>query len=307
MSITYEEALATLQSMFGEPWNRDMLDTVLRYQKGHMENTVDMILRHGAVHPDILIDQIENGTVVTPNDNDPNVMRRTATTNAIDEQLARQLSQQQQQGSSTNERIPLSGKGKPTTLSDDFLRPPGYVTTTNSVQDDEALARMLQDELFTEELRRNPDFAHLAHGRRSSSSNSTSSNARFGTTGTRSTNNNNNNVNPATAAANRLTEFARSFTNPNSSTQQAQQQRSEDPTQSPNIMEKISELGDNAKRRLQLLAAQFNANNSNNNNNNNRNNASIDNDSNSKQRAPEFRSLLDNEDDNMELAARKDL
>jgi hypothetical protein len=57
-------------------------------------------------------------------------------------------------------------------------------------------------------------------------------------------------------------------------------------------------LGDNAKRRLQLLAAQFNANN-----NNSRTSSA---DSGSK-RAPEFRSLLDNDDDNMELAARKDL
>jgi hypothetical protein len=30
--------------------------------------------------------------------------------------------------------------------------------------DDETLARMLQDELFSEELARNPDFAHLAGG-----------------------------------------------------------------------------------------------------------------------------------------------
>jgi hypothetical protein len=30
---------------------------------------------------------------------------------------------------------------------------------------DEALARMLQDELFAQELRNNPEFAHLAGGR----------------------------------------------------------------------------------------------------------------------------------------------
>jgi hypothetical protein len=30
--------------------------------------------------------------------------------------------------------------------------------------DDETLARMLQDELFSDELARNPDFAHLARG-----------------------------------------------------------------------------------------------------------------------------------------------
>ena len=47
MSITYEEALQTLESMFGEPWTRDSLDEVLRFKAGHMEETVEMILRHG--------------------------------------------------------------------------------------------------------------------------------------------------------------------------------------------------------------------------------------------------------------------
>jgi hypothetical protein len=282
MSITYEEALSTLQNMFGEPWNRDNLDTVLRHQKGHMENTVDMILRHGNQDPDILIDQIENGI-------DP---LRSVT--AADEQLARQLAQQTgpmpqnrnpSNPTTTNERA-HTGKGKPTTLPEDFLRPPGYTPgTANSVSDDEALARMLQDELFTEELRRNPDFAHLAHGR--------ASNARLPGQSTRS-NNTNTAVNPATAAANRFGEFARSLTG-----QQTQQQRNDNTvTQSPNILEKISELGDNAKRRLQLLAAQFNANN------NSSRTSSADTGT---KRAPEFRSLLDNDDDNMELAARKDL
>ena len=284
MSITYEEALSTLQSMFGEPWNRDTLDTVLRHQKGHMENTVDMILRHGNRDPDILIDQIENGI-------DP---AQSAT--AADEQLARQLARQttpipgnanrSSSSPAINESV-HTGKGKPTTLPEDFLRPPGYTPgMTNSVSDDEALARMLQDELFTEELRRNPDFAHLAHGR--------ASNSRLPGQVSRSSQNTNTAGNPATAAANRFGEFARSLTG-----QQTQQQRNDSAvTQSPNILEKISELGDNAKRRLQLLAAQFNANNT--------NNRTQSADSGSK-REPEFRSLLDNDDDNMELAARKDL
>lgn len=279
MSITYEEALSTLQSMFGEPWNRDNLDTVLRHQKGHMENTVDMILRHGNQDPEVLIDQIENGI-------DP---IRSVT--AADEQLARQLAQQtgpitrgRNLTAATDEHT-HTGKGKPTTLPEDFLRPDGYTPgATNTVSEDEALARMLQDELFTEELRRNPDFAHLAHGR--------ASNARLVGPG-------NNAVNPAAAAANRFGEFARSWTGPPT---QPQSRHGSNVTQSPtpNILEKISELGDNAKRRLQLLAAQFNANN-----NNGSQNSSAD--AAGARRAPEFRSLLDNDDDNMELAARKDL
>jgi hypothetical protein len=69
----------------------------------------------------------------------------------------------------------------------------------------------------------------------------------------------------------------------------------------PNIMGKISELGDNAKRRLQTLAAQFNANA-------NRNNPSQGGQSDTANvAAAERRGLLDNDHDDMELAARKDL
>jgi len=47
MAISYEEALVTLQAMFTEPWTRQSLDAVLRHEKGHMENTCDVILQHG--------------------------------------------------------------------------------------------------------------------------------------------------------------------------------------------------------------------------------------------------------------------
>jgi hypothetical protein len=287
MSITYEDALATLQSMFGEPWTRDSLDAVLRHQKGHMENTVDLILRHGNRDPDILIDQIESGV-------DP---MRNAT--AADEELARQLAQQgaprvgATRPTGSNAGPSLSGKGKPTTLPDDFLRSPG-ATPINSISDDEALARMLQDELFTEELRRNPDFAHLARGR--------VSDARIPTRTISSSSANAATVNPMAAAANRLGELTRSLTGGQQQQQHPQRSGSNNAVpQSPNILDKISELGDNAKRRLQLLAAQFNANH--NINNNNRTASGEVNTA----RAPEFRSLLDHDDDNMELAARKDL
>lgn len=269
MSITYEEALATLQSMFAEPWTRDTLDLVLRHQKGHMENTVDLILRHGNNDPEKLVEQLESGI-------DP---RQSSA--AGDEELARQLSLGRNVDTTSR-----SSKGKPTTLPEDFLRVPGVAPGGNNLDDDEALARMLQDELFTDELRRNPDLAHLARGR---------SNHQLPVQ--RSTSGQ---PNPAAAAASRLGEFASRLTGQ----QQPQPQgsnRNVNVPQSPNIIDKISELGDNAKRRLQLLAAQFNANK---NNNNNSNRAAGTTQS---PAATEFRSLLDDDDDNMELAARKDL
>lgn len=160
MSITYEEALGTLEAMFGAPWTRETLDAVLRHEKGHMENTCDRILNHGSQDPQILINRLKND-------------------GAADEQLARQL--QQSNGSGGTAAAPRAGRGTPTELPKDFLRIPGYkYRSTNgtagatggsaaaaAAMDDETLARMLQDELFSEELARNPDFAHLARGARS--------------------------------------------------------------------------------------------------------------------------------------------
>jgi hypothetical protein len=170
MSITYEEALATLEAMFGEPWTRETLDAVLRHEKGHMENTCDRILNHGAKDPQILLDRLKTGG------SEPQV--------AIDEELARQL----ESGGSAAAAAPgpaQEGRGTPTELPADFLRIPGYKSTAAAAMasssggmDDATLARMLQDELFAEELRQNPDFAHLARGNRTAGGPASRSGAR---------------------------------------------------------------------------------------------------------------------------------
>ena len=215
MSISYEEALATLESMFGHSWSREQLDAVLRDKQGHMENTVDLILRHGEADPQVLVDQLKAG--IDPEEN----------AQSMDEQLARQLAQgqQQQSASATNGVGKKKGRGTPVTLPDDFLRLPNQSTSSASasVMDDEALARMLQDELFSQELARNPDFAHLARGRPVRSS----------------------------ASSNRISDSRR-----------PSGQRPAGPVfgaQSPDIMKKLTDMGDTARRRLQLMAAQFNA------------------------------------------------
>ena len=166
MSITYEEALSTLEAMFGAPWTRETLDAVLRHEKGHMENTCERILNHCEKDPQILVDRLQSG------EPDPQ--------QAMDEALALQLSAQEQGGGrrpaaasgSAKKAAVKSGRGIPTTLPDDFLRVPGFKipagagASVAAPMDDETLARMLQDELFSEELARNPDFAHLARGSR---------------------------------------------------------------------------------------------------------------------------------------------
>jgi len=236
MSITYEEALATLEAMFGEPWTRATLDLVLRHEKGHMENTCERILNHGSQDPQILIDRLQTG------DDNPQV--------SIDEELARQLNQQQTQGRSQASAV-RKGKarrGKPTDLPDDFLRVPGYKYASNSRSgrrqaagvaaadmDDETLARMLQDELFSEELARNPDFAHLARGRRASTSRTGGRGGRGGR--------------GAAAARSSFPGTRRAVTagaNPASG-----------PEERPKILNKISEMGDNARKRLAMFATQF--------------------------------------------------
>lgn len=160
MAITYEEALATLEAMFGDPWTRETLDAVLRHEKGHMENTCERILSHGGRDPQALVTALQNQT-------------------SLDEALALQL---QQGPSALSASTSKKTYGTPTDLPQEFLRIPGYkyprlASATGgsamsggggggAIMDDETLARMLQDELFAEELARNPDFAHLARGGR---------------------------------------------------------------------------------------------------------------------------------------------
>jgi hypothetical protein len=97
-----------------------------------MENTVDMILRHGEASPAALLDQIATGV-------DPAARAALA-----DEALARQLAQGSSRGSTTT--TARKGRGIPTILPDDFLRVPsanGGSPTTGQLDSDEALARML--------------------------------------------------------------------------------------------------------------------------------------------------------------------
>lgn len=214
--ISYEEAVLTLASMFSETWTQQQLETVLRHFEGHMENTVDAILSHCDGDPDALITRLSNKVDVS-----------------MDEEIARQMSEAEDTrprqttaqtpvssyypGSSSNPApIPVrpnvtpkkKGIGTPTDLPSDFLRVPGR-KYDNTVSEDEALARMLQDELFTAEIANNPEFAHLARGRL-----------------------------PTTPRAS-------SFGGVNTSA-----------AQGPNILDQISDLGNQAKRNL---ANQWNA------------------------------------------------
>ena len=167
MSISYEEALGTLSAMFGDPWTQDTLDTVLRIKKGHMENTVEAILQHGDGDPQALIKQLQSGaSVVTL------PWMKLLLAKLLKKNGAAAVEEEAQHIPRVNRhpRPKPKGRGTPTELPPDFLRIPGAPIPTaasNSTMDaDEALARMLQDELFSQELANNPEFAHLARGGR---------------------------------------------------------------------------------------------------------------------------------------------
>jgi len=178
MTITYEEALSTLSSMFSS-YSSSQLDAVLRHHGGHMEHTVETLLAHTG-SPDELIAKLRRGEV---SPNGPSSSSRAAGAIDPDEELARQLARedQQQQQERPGRFVPpgqrrimtsnvttprtntaakqKKGRGTPTSLPDDFLRIPGrkYSQPQNATNGrgltDEQLARMLQDELFQEELR----------------------------------------------------------------------------------------------------------------------------------------------------------
>jgi hypothetical protein len=212
MSLSYEEALSTLQSMFSDQgYTAQHLDAVLRHQGGHMENTVETLLVHGDRNPDELMRKLSRtpqGSALSGGGGDGGSVD-------ADAELARQLAREDEghsrggggggatrgsgrparggggagpttTGRTTRRPDPppaagTRGRGTPIALPPDFLRIPGRMypaasssssssssraaAAATSDMTDEQLARMLQDELFQEELRNNPEFSHLA-GRR---------------------------------------------------------------------------------------------------------------------------------------------
>lgn len=216
MSITYEEALQTLTSMFGEPWTEDTLDEVLRHHEGHMENTVESVLSHGNGDPQALLDKLNFRGTSSEGQSSAEQMQMQM---AADEEMARRIMQDEAgsippglrntasaaHSTSRVEEEVTSGRGTPTQLPPDFLRIAGKA----QVDQDEALARMMQDAMFAKEVKKNPEFAN---------------NSRLF---------NNTNRTSATSGGNAPV---------------------------PGIMNALSDMGENAKTKLSLLASRFNQN-----------------------------------------------
>lgn len=123
--ISYEAAMATLKTMFPKA-DEAVVTMVLEANGGHMERTVEQLL-----------------TMDIPQSGD--------TPKGLPSQAALK--------SEERELLP----GRP--LPDDFLRPPSYFKQASveqsQVDQDAELARMLQDEMFLQDLARNPEFYGL--------------------------------------------------------------------------------------------------------------------------------------------------
>ena len=225
MAITYEEALSTLTSMFGDaspPWTEQQLDAVLRHHEGHMENTVETVLGHGDGDPDELVERLQNPR---------SVGAAGGSSSGATTPIASNESSGGSGSSGNNNTRKL--RGIKTELPPDFLRIPGYHDhlidgeVSDTIDADEQLARMLQDELFAQELRNNPEFAHLAGS--SGRGRSAAGGAVGGFPGSRR---------PGSTSA--------------AATANAQ------PVMGPAVIDRLGEMGENAKKRLTLFARQFN-------------------------------------------------
>lgn len=238
MAITYEEALETLKSMFGDPWTESTLDAVLRHHEGHMENTVETVLAHGDGDPDELVRRLQDPTAAAAA-----VAAAAATSN--NSGASTPVTANGGGGGSSRATRTRGGRrlrGIRTELPPDFLRIPGVDpppgTDAPDIDADEQLARMLQDELFTQELRNNPEFAHLAgtggpHRGGGAGRAGGGPGGGLGFPGSRRT----------TGAG---------ATGSAAATANAQ------PPLGPAVMDRLGEMGENAKKRLTLFARNFN-------------------------------------------------
>lgn len=203
MSISFETAVGQLQSMFPAV-DTEVIITVLESNGGHMQHTVSQLLEI-----DVPSDAVAPSPAPPPvTQQQPRASSGTTVTSAVDLATGRSIPQPASQRSSSTQgraRSNRGGAGQRSRhmprkwrhpLPDDFLRVPGAdrppITSTSNDQltNDLLLAQMMEDELFLEELRQNPDFAAYLEAEeeffhRRDRTSSTDSTGRRGSSGTR--------------------------------------------------------------------------------------------------------------------------
>lgn len=166
MSISFDNAIATLKNMFPE-WDEDTLSTLLVANNYHVERTIETILSMSG-----------DPNVSSPND-PPASPPASSPAGGAAPSPPRPSPQPQSPPKTRPAPQPLSTqpfaapssakrrRGVQCDLPDDFLRPPGWQSTT--IIADEELALMLQNELFQREARAmlGDDFDFASMNRRS--------------------------------------------------------------------------------------------------------------------------------------------
>jgi len=157
MSISFENAVETLKSMFPE-WDEETLTTLLMSNQYHVERTIETIL---SMCGDT---DVSAPASVAPAPT-PSYVAQGNAIQSPQLRAAYPASSGSQPASAPPPADPRY-RGVKSTLPDDFLRPPGFQTR---IYADEELALMLQNELFLREARQvlgpEYDFSAQQQGR----------------------------------------------------------------------------------------------------------------------------------------------
>ncbi|GLD98699.1 hypothetical protein PINS_up007416 [Pythium insidiosum] len=170
MALRYEDGMATLRSIFPS-WDPQVLSELLDANDGHLENTIEMALSMEPPAP--------SSRPATPSRSPPPPSPAPAPAPAPSSPVSRsrQLPYNPPRVSPRARGRDASGRRSRVTLPDDFLRLPGDDSDAASAarplsdqeQRDEMLARMLQDEIFRQELMADEELsAHFQDRRRPS-------------------------------------------------------------------------------------------------------------------------------------------
>jgi len=178
MSVSYENAIATLHAMFAEV-DTDVIKMVLDNNGGHMERTVENLLAMtgGAPAADVQ-QQPQQEQQPQPAQHQQQAATQPVLYGAPGAIRLAQADVRHQRVPQDHPSQRLRQHQQPmpqqqqqqhhSVLADDFLRPPSWWAKHNSgasssfsssqVEQDEQIARMLADELFLEELRQHPEW-----------------------------------------------------------------------------------------------------------------------------------------------------
>uniref|UniRef100_A0A7S1U322 CUE domain-containing protein n=1 Tax=Phaeomonas parva TaxID=124430 RepID=A0A7S1U322_9STRA len=167
MAVSFEDAVATLHGMFSS-YDRDTLGRILTQNNYHMENTVEAILKlegEGDKPAEDTSGDAELAARLAAELNQQPTMEQAGASSGVPPS-APQAAAAAGGGGGAKPAGP-KGRGALVTLPDGFLRIPGggvaSSTSHEQLLSDEQLARMLQNEMFREELERDAELSRYVN------------------------------------------------------------------------------------------------------------------------------------------------